>query len=139
MELHREIFTISGEPFGERLFRPLVKGNGPYAKLVLSSLLYCGFCGDQWGRRTIIPASGYRTEFFAHRYTCEKCGDGRMLSAGGGEPDLHNRYLVDFPRPILQRELAMYARMFQDPATEYWNTGFPNATNPYLQSQEQQA
>lgn len=133
MELHREIFTISGEPFGERLFRPLDKGDGRYSKLVLSSILFCGFCGDQWGRRTILPADGYYTEFFAHRYTCEQCGDGRILSVGGGGPDLYNPALSDFPLGILQRELAMYARMFQNPATEYWIGDIPRTTNPYLQ------
>jgi hypothetical protein len=137
MDLHRETFTVNGEFLGQRLFLPTLKGKGLYEKLVLSSLFYCGYCGDLWGRRAIIPAPGYRTEFFAHRYTCESCGDGRLLSVGGGGPDLLNHSLADFPLAVLQREIAMYAQMYENPATTYWIGGIPHATNPYLQEKRQ--
>lgn len=133
MELHRETFTVGSDFLGQRLFHPTLGGRGRYAGLALSSIFYCGYCGDQWARRTIIPADGYRTEFFAHRYTCEKCGDGRLLSLGGGGPDLHSPYLEDFPAEVLIREVAMYAQMYERPTTEYWAGNIPYATNPFLQ------
>jgi len=129
MELHRELFTVQGEFLGERLYRPSLS-HAQYP--VLGAILYCGFCGDVWAKRSILPADGYTTEFFAHRAPCERCGDGRLLSIGGGSPDLHNPDLSDYPPGVLSRELAMYARMFQDPKTQYWIGDIPLVTNPMM-------
>ena len=129
MNLHRELFTVQGEFLGERLFTPLYP---PGLYPVISSLLYCGFCGDAWARRTILPADGYATEYFAHRFPCERCGDGRLLTIGGGSPDLHSPTLADFPIAVLLREIAMYAQLFQNPSTEYWIGDIPFVTNPMM-------
>lgn len=134
MELHRETFTVNGEYLGDRLFKPVPS---PYP--VLSMVIYCPYCGEVWARRTIIPAVGYTAEFFAHRFICERCGDGRLLTVGGGSADLRGAYLTDYPMPVLQRELAIYAKLFSDPKTDYWVGGIPRVTNPFMKLQEKQS
>lgn len=107
---HREIFSVDSEMLGERQIRAEPRGKHPsYSHLVWSRVFVCPRCGDAWGRRSYIPAGGYTTRWTTEHRLCERCGDGRLLTVGGLEPDIFHP--EQFPLTVLRRELAMYANL----------------------------
>lgn len=122
----RELFSIRGEPFGFRFIQEDPHAIGGRDRVVHSSVLFCPRCGDCWARRTMLPPAGtsLTTRWATVSAVCDHCGDGRVLSVGGGSPDLHNPDLAQYPMQLLLRELAIYAGLFQNPTMQYYGLGF---------------
>lgn len=111
-DYHRELITVHSEMLGERQLPAESCGENLSFRRVTWSLAYiCPQCGDLWCRRTILPARDFTNRWFAEHRRCERCGDGRILTLGGGDAEVFQA--ENFPLTILRRELVMYENLIK--------------------------
>ncbi len=117
-----EFFSVKGEVLGQRLVTV-----NPNIPVKYSHLYYCPKCGEPWARRAVSVPANVETRWFSWAKICEGCGDGRLLTVGGDNSDIHSD-LTTFPDSVLQRELSLYADIFQRSGVQT----YPGNYMPYI-------